>query len=64
MNLSLVPACLKSCGRVFTEALYEIFDESAYTRFLARHQLAPSREAYAEFLLENEAAKSRRPRCC
>lgn len=45
-------------------ALREIFDESAYARFLARHQLASSPRAYAGFMREQEAAKARRPRCC
>ena len=45
-------------------ALREIFDESAYTRFLNRRQIASSREAYAAFCREYEAAKGRRPRCC
>jgi hypothetical protein len=45
-------------------ALREIFDESAYTRFLNQRQLASSREAYAAFCREYEGAKARRPRCC
>jgi hypothetical protein len=45
-------------------ALREIFDESAYTRFLNRSQTPPSREAYAAFCSECEAARARRPRCC
>jgi hypothetical protein len=45
-------------------ALREIFDESAYGRFLERRRLRTSPEAYAEFLLENEANRQRRPRCC
>jgi hypothetical protein len=44
--------------------LREIFDESAYTRFLERRGLASSREAYAEFLREGQAARERHPRCC
>jgi hypothetical protein len=44
--------------------LQEIFDESAYARFLLRRQLQSSREAYAEFLRESEASRQRRPRCC
>jgi hypothetical protein len=44
--------------------LQEIFDESAYQRFLDRTQLQSSPNAYAIFLKENEQAKSRRPRCC
>ena len=42
----------------------EIFDESAYARFLTRTQLTSSREAYAAFRRESEGAKARRPRCC
>jgi hypothetical protein len=45
-------------------ALREIFDESAYSRFLERTQLTPSRQAYAAFCKEFEVAKARRPRCC
>jgi len=44
--------------------LREIFDESAYARFLERHHLATSPQSYAEFLRENETTRSRRPRCC
>jgi hypothetical protein len=45
-------------------ALREIFDESAYQRFLHRSHLPSSVHAYAIFQQENEQAKSRRPRCC
>lgn len=45
-------------------ALREIFDESAYARFLARQHLASSPEAYALFRREHELTKARRPRCC
>jgi hypothetical protein len=58
-------------GRIFgrplqivRSVLREIFDESAYARFLARRQFATSPEAYAEFLRENELNRGRRPRCC
>lgn len=44
--------------------LREIFDESAYTRFLDREHVVSSREAYAAFCRECDAAKARRPRCC
>jgi len=44
--------------------LREIFEESAYARFLERRGLASSRQAYAAFLRETEAARVRRPRCC
>lgn len=45
-------------------ALREIFDESAYARYLEKNQLYSSPEAYAGFLKEHELAKARRPRCC
>jgi hypothetical protein len=44
--------------------LREIFDETAYSRFLARSGLAPGRSAYASFLREHGEAKARRPKCC
>ncbi len=50
--------------KIVMAALREIFDESAYARFLKRNHAASSREAYAAFLRENETAKARRPRCC
>jgi hypothetical protein len=49
---------------LLVSALREIFDESAYARFLSRRQMTSSREAYAAFCREYEAAKARRPRCC
>ena len=44
--------------------LREIFDESAYARFLERRQLTTSPLAYAEFLAESRQQRERRPRCC
>lgn len=44
--------------------LQEIFEESAYARFLEGRGLASSREAYASFLRETESSRVRRPRCC
>jgi hypothetical protein len=44
--------------------LREIFDESAYSRFLRRRQMPASSESYAEFCQEHAATKARRPRCC
>lgn len=49
---------------VLVAALREIFDESAYSRFLDRRRVASSPAAYGEFLRESETAKARRPRCC
>jgi hypothetical protein len=57
-------AMLCQVGRTGVAILREIFDESAYMRFLAAHQMKSSREAYAAFWQEHEVAEIRRPRCC
>jgi hypothetical protein len=44
--------------------LREIFDESAYKRFLALNGMASSRGAYARFMREREGTRLRTPRCC
>ncbi len=49
--------------RLFCAALREIFDESAYARFLARNGLCSSGAAYAAFLQEKSGTRPR-PRCC
>jgi hypothetical protein len=55
---------LSRAATVSQAILQEIFDESAYQRFLNRKELQSSSQAYAMFSQENEQAKSRRPRCC
>ena len=55
---------LRKSASLMWAALEEIFEESAYSRFLQRNQVASSREAYAAFLREQEFSKARRPRCC
>jgi hypothetical protein len=55
---------LTSCTQIFLAVLREIFDESAYARFLNQRQWVSSRAAYAAFRQECDAAKARRPRCC
>lgn len=55
---------LKDAGAMLLEVVREIFDESAYQRFLSRTQTPPSREAYAAFQREHEILKARRPKCC
>ncbi len=55
---------LRSLQTVLLAVLREIFDESAYARYLEQHQLASSPKAYAGFWREYELVKSRRPRCC
>jgi hypothetical protein len=49
---------------IIGEMLREIFDEAAYSRYLARHSSAHSVETYRAFLHEAEQARDRRPRCC
>jgi hypothetical protein len=63
-SIRLLTKQLKSCAQVLLAALREIFDESAYARFLSQRQLASSRAAYAAFRQEYEVTKMRRPRCC
>jgi hypothetical protein len=50
--------------RMFREVLREIFDESAYERFLAQREVMSSAGTYAEFCRSQEQWKVRRPRCC
>ena len=59
-----LPHALARCLALVRATLQEIFDESAYARFLERRGLASSREAYACFLRETESSRVRRPRCC
>jgi hypothetical protein len=51
-------------ARLWFSALREIFDESAYSRFLARHAMSSCPSAYSAFLREQETIKARRPKCC
>jgi aspartate/tyrosine/aromatic aminotransferase len=44
--------------------LREIFDESAYARFLTQQGMFSCPRAYAAFLREQESTKARRPKCC
>ena len=55
---------LRKMVDIVLAALREIFDESAYRRFLERKQAVSSRKAYAEFIREHELLRARRPRCC
>ena len=55
---------LKQAGATLVAVIREVFDESAYQRFLSRAQLPSSQQAYAAFRREDEVLKTRRPRCC
>jgi len=55
---------LKQAAAILVAVIREVFDESAYQRFLSRAQLPSSPQAYAAFRREDEVLKTRRPRCC
>jgi hypothetical protein len=57
-------ARIRRAVALLTSTLREIFDESAYSRFLQRHGRSASRDSYAAFRRELESAKARHPRCC
>lgn len=61
---ALAPAVVRNAVRTVRAVLREIFDESAYERFLERSQAARSVDSYREFLLEREEAAVHKPRCC
>jgi len=50
--------------QTITAALREIFDESAYDRFLLRTHAARSVASYRAFTSERDAAMVKKPRCC
>lgn len=55
---------LREMVNVVVAMVREIFDESAYSRFLERKQMVSSCKAYAQFAQEHELLRARRPRCC
>jgi hypothetical protein len=58
------PAVLKSFIQTLRATLREIFDESAYDRFLLRTSKAHSAASYRDFTRERDAAMVKKPRCC
>jgi hypothetical protein len=59
-----VPTVFRTLIQTLRAALREIFDESAYDRFLLRTNAARSVASYREFTLERDAAMLKKPRCC
>jgi hypothetical protein len=55
---------LSEVFKIVIATLREIFDESAYDRFLLQTQTARSVASYRAFLREREAIVARRPKCC
>lgn len=46
------------------DTLREIFDETAYERFLRRNNAIESAASYRSFQKEQQLAKERRVKCC
>ncbi len=61
------PLALEMMNRVvqtISATLREIFDESAYDRFLLRTNASRSRASYRDFTRERDATMLKKPRCC
>ena len=58
------PAIFAKAIRTLRAALREIFDESAYDRFLLRTNAHRSVASYRAFTRERDAAMLKKPRCC
>jgi hypothetical protein len=63
-HLRKLSSQIRSIRYLAVATLREIFDEAAYERFLIRHGLSASAEAYSAFRCDHEEQKLRRPRCC
>jgi hypothetical protein len=50
--------------QILRASLREIFDESAYDRFLLRTKSPRSVASYRDFMGERDAAMLKKPRCC
>jgi hypothetical protein len=55
---------LTTALQILFAALREIFDESAYDRFLLRTNAARSIASYRAFTHERDASMKKKPRCC
>ena len=61
---SAVVQAVHRAARTGLAVVREIFDESAYARFLSRTGNVRSAASYRQFLCDREAAVAGRPRCC
>lgn len=57
-------AAFRRVATILRAALLEIFDESAYDRFLSRTRSARSIASYSAFMRDREASMAKKPRCC
>jgi hypothetical protein len=64
MNWALTLAALGEVVAITGATLREIFDQSAYERFLARTGLTHSAASYRAFQSERDAVAASRARCC
>jgi len=55
---------LQNSWKILRFALREIFDESAYDRFLLRTNASRSVASYRAFISERDAAMVKKQRCC
>jgi hypothetical protein len=55
---------LRNAWGILLATLREVFDESAYERFLLRTKSLRSHESYRDFMSERERSAARNPRCC
>jgi hypothetical protein len=61
---ALAPVLSWRVMQILHATLREIFDESAYERFLQRTQASRSTASYRAFTRERDAAMVKKPRCC
>jgi hypothetical protein len=58
------PSLIAKALHILRATLREIFDESAYDRFLLRTNASRSVASYRAFTRERDAAMLKKPRCC
>jgi hypothetical protein len=61
---ALARAVFRRMFRAIGATLREIFDESAYDRFLMRTRAPRTAASYRQFTQERDAAMLKKPRCC
>jgi hypothetical protein len=64
LNLALALGLFIAAFHTLRAALREIFDESAYDRFLLRTNSRRSTASYRAFTRERDAGMIKKPRCC
>lgn len=56
--------CFQNAWSIIRSTLREIFDESAYDRFLQRTKVPRSVASYQAFMRDRETTMAKKPRCC